>query len=70
MDNSLLVRFVHGRTNLLEDIGNPFERQTLLFGKYISERTPVEILHYEIGHLALFHPGETKVGYVNYVRMA
>src|SRR5215213_4685853 len=70
MDDALLVCFVNGRANLIEDVGDPLERQTLLLCQNVAERAAVEILHHEVSNLAGFYLRETKVGYVNDVRMA
>src|SRR6185369_17750157 len=36
MDDALLVCLVNGRANLIEDVSDPFERQTLLFRENIA----------------------------------
>src|SRR5215207_6294474 len=70
MDDALLVRFVNCGTNLIEDVGYPFEWQTLFIRQHIAEGAAVEILHHEIRNWARFHARKTKIGYVNNVRMA
>src|SRR5258708_724601 len=70
MDNSLLVRLVHSRANLFEDIHHPLQWQSFLLCQDVPERTAIEILHHEISYGLSTRVRETKVSNVNHVRMA
>src|SRR6266511_4934676 len=70
MDNSLLVRFMHCRANLLEDVHHPLQRQSLLLGEDIAKRATIEIFHHEIRDSFCSNMGKPKVGNVNNVRVA
>src|SRR3954449_13256062 len=70
MDDALLVRFVNRGTDLIEDVSDPLEWQTLFFREHVAERAAVEILHHEVSDLAGVDVCETKVSHVNHVRMA
>src|SRR6266545_2842206 len=70
MDNSLLVRFMHCRANLLKDVHHPLQRQSLLLGEHIAKRATIEVLHHEIRDSFCSNMGEPKIGNINNVRMA
>ena len=70
MDNSLLVRFVHGGANLFENINHPIQRQSFLFHQDIAERAAVEILHHQIRDRLGARLRETEVGNVDNIWMA
>src|ERR1051325_9833210 len=70
MDDTLLVRFVNGRANLLEDIDHPIKRQTILFDQHVAQRAAVEILHHQVRNAIRFISRESKVGHVDHIRMA
>src|SRR5688572_10008056 len=69
MDDALLVCFMNRGTDLIENVGNPLEWQTLLFSQNVTERAAVEILHHEVSHLACLHARKAEVRYINYVRV-
>ena len=70
VNDSLLVSFMNCRTNLFENIHHPVERQTLLFGQDVAERTTVEVLHDEVSNPTVVNTGESEVSDVNNVWMA
>src|SRR6185503_18942065 len=70
MDDALLVCFVNGGTNLIENVRDPLERQALLFRQNVAKCAAVQILHHEVSDLTVFHARKTEVSYINYVRMA
>src|SRR5215471_619711 len=70
MNDALLVRFMNRGTHLIENVGNPLERESLLLRQHIAERAAIEVLHHEVCDLAGLHTRETKIRYVNDVRVA
>ena len=70
MDDTLLMSFVNGRANLLKDIDDPIQRQTILFDQHVAQRAAVEILHHQIGNLIRSIPRESKVSHIDNIRMA
>ena len=70
MDDSLLVRFVNSRADLLQNIDHPLQRQTFLLREHVAERATIQIFHHQVSDGFLASVGKTEVGYVNYVWMA
>src|SRR5947207_7466343 len=50
MDDSLLVRFMNSRANLLHNIDNPIERQAIFLKQHVTQSAAVEVLHHQIGN--------------------
>src|SRR5215203_7281358 len=70
MDDSLLVRFVHGGANLFENIERPSDGEIFLLLEYLAERTSVEILHRQVGGPAVRRFCEAEVRYIDDVGVA
>src|SRR5690606_25319620 len=69
MDDPLAVRFMDRGTHLFQNIQCPANRQIAFLFEYLAERAAVEILHYEVSHLAVVGLGKSKIGYIYDVRM-
>src|SRR5712691_4529191 len=69
MDNSLLMGFMNGRANLLQNIHHPIERQAILFEQHVTQRAPIEVLHHQVGNTFSAAAGESKISNIYYVRM-
>src|SRR6185503_15681903 len=70
MDDSLLMRLVHRGADLLEDVYDPFERETLLFLQHVGECATIEVFHYQVCDGFAASSGKTKVGYIHNIGMA
>src|SRR5215203_517959 len=70
MDDSLLVRFVHGGANLFENIERPSDGEIFLLLEYLAERTSVEILHRQVGGPAVRRFCEAEVRYIDDIGVA
>src|SRR5215207_1748974 len=70
VNNTLLVGFLHGRANLLEDVECPSNGEILLLFQDLTERAAVEIFHGEISGSTIRSFGEAEVRYVDDVGMA
>ena len=62
---ALLMRFMHRRADLFENIHHPFERQSLFLNQDVGERATVEIFHHEIRDGFCAGVRETEIGDVN-----
>ena len=69
MDDALLVRFVDCRTDLIENVGHPLQRQTFFLSQDVAERATIEILHHEVSDLAFFNVGKTEIRNVDHIRV-
>src|SRR2546423_1003202 len=70
MDDALLMCFMNGRANLLQNIYDPIERQAILLEQHVTQGAPVEVFHHQIGNAFSAAAREPKISNINNVRMA
>src|SRR6185503_14299660 len=63
VQNALLMRFLNGAANLLENVHDPIKRQAILFGQHVTQRAAVEIFHHQVSDSIIVVARETKVSY-------
>src|SRR6266403_898683 len=70
MDDALLMCFMDGRANLLQNINDPIERQAILLEQHVTQGAPVEVFHHQIGNTFSAAARESKISNIDDVRMA